>query len=619
MKRLFFLLAIAYLPLQSVAQCPGGQLEFTMQIATDFWGYEGYWEIVPAGNGCGNGTIISGGNASEVGCFGGGMFNASGNVGYPSEAIIDVGPFCLSFGVNYQLIFVDDYGDGGFTFTLFEEGQVFFNVTGSGVGNTWTFTPGFSPIPSYALPCNAVEVTPNGSSVVLDNAFSFSTQDEITPDDWGCGLYGYWCESSADKTVWAKAIIPDNGSYKISLCNPETSFDTQLAVYVASDCSNYTTYDLISANDDMIEGCIYQGYASECFISCLEPGTEILIQIDGYYGESGTVELAIASNPFPAYADVFVWNSGCPPIKGEPLDAGIFPLIYGWGSNFDIVWSGPNGFTSQEPFLYFIEPGEYSFVATNACGESLEGLAFIESAAPFISFYQITPATCPQASNGSVVFSLLGGSPPYEVYWFGFDGQEYFGMNPTGMAPGTYELFAMDSNFCTFYDVVTVGAGTGVAVNLGAAQTICLNETVTLNGPSGMANYTWTTGASSSSVTLTGSVLGVGPHNIGLNVTDSFGCTGSGSVTITVENCIGVEEISAEMFQLYPNPANESIRISGPGLFNREYSVLDASGRVVSAGRFMSGDINVSQLESGMYFLRVLMGGGHVVLPFTKM
>ncbi|MFT5956375.1 MAG: hypothetical protein ACI87V_000241, partial [Flavobacteriales bacterium] len=61
MKNIFLLFAISLVSIFTFAQCPEGQLEVDLEIATDNWGYEVYWEIVPAGNACGNGTIGSGG------------------------------------------------------------------------------------------------------------------------------------------------------------------------------------------------------------------------------------------------------------------------------------------------------------------------------------------------------------------------------------------------------------------------------------------------------------------------------------------------------------------------------------------------------------------------------
>ena len=51
----------------ATAQCPAGQVDVNIDIVTDTWGYETYWELVPTGNACGTGTLFSGGNTA-VGC-----------------------------------------------------------------------------------------------------------------------------------------------------------------------------------------------------------------------------------------------------------------------------------------------------------------------------------------------------------------------------------------------------------------------------------------------------------------------------------------------------------------------------------------------------------------------
>ncbi len=48
--------------LLTFAQCPGGQTEVTIDVGTDNWGYEIYWELAPIGSNCGSAnTIFSGG------------------------------------------------------------------------------------------------------------------------------------------------------------------------------------------------------------------------------------------------------------------------------------------------------------------------------------------------------------------------------------------------------------------------------------------------------------------------------------------------------------------------------------------------------------------------------
>jgi len=46
------------------AQCPAGQVNVTVDVTTDQWGYECFWDLTPSGNGCGNGALFTFGNAA---------------------------------------------------------------------------------------------------------------------------------------------------------------------------------------------------------------------------------------------------------------------------------------------------------------------------------------------------------------------------------------------------------------------------------------------------------------------------------------------------------------------------------------------------------------------------
>lgn len=115
------------------AQCPTGEVSVEMVISTDDYGYEGYWEIVPAGNNCGVGTVALGGN-SAVGCNGGGLQNQIPG-GYANNTVINVGPFCLTEGASFDLIYVDDYADGGFEFKISVNGFIIENFDAITGGN----------------------------------------------------------------------------------------------------------------------------------------------------------------------------------------------------------------------------------------------------------------------------------------------------------------------------------------------------------------------------------------------------------------------------------------------------------------------------------------------------
>ena len=113
MKKLYLTLGLSILSLFAFAQCPTGQTEVTIDVATDNWGSEIYWELAPSGSNCGSAsTLFSGGN-SGVGCSYSGNPNQIPSGGYASNTVIYAGPWCLTDGANYDIISRDGYGDGG--------------------------------------------------------------------------------------------------------------------------------------------------------------------------------------------------------------------------------------------------------------------------------------------------------------------------------------------------------------------------------------------------------------------------------------------------------------------------------------------------------------------------
>ncbi len=234
------------------AQCEPGQLTLSMEIYTDPWGYETYWEIVPGTNACGDGTIAWGSNLEAVGCGGGGEANAYGTeTAYPSNTVIQVDDICLNDGEFYTLYFVDDWGDGGLWFEMFVDGSLVGLYQGTGIGNAWTFQAGVSPLGPYDSPCNAAVITPGLSSAFdLNNVNCYTQLNEIHPFHGHCTASGTWCADEVNKTVWARFTVPDDGSYEISTVHNGTYINTQMAVWVTDDCSSMENFILVAANDD---------------------------------------------------------------------------------------------------------------------------------------------------------------------------------------------------------------------------------------------------------------------------------------------------------------------------------------------------------------------------------
>lgn len=128
----------------SFSQCNPGEAEVQIMVHTDDYGYEGYWELLPFGNNCGTGTIFSAGNPL-VGCNGAGAQTQNPG-GYGNNLDLMEGPWCLVIGNQYDIVFVDDWGDGGFGFDVYVNGYQIESFDGMGFGGTYTFTVAEPPL-----------------------------------------------------------------------------------------------------------------------------------------------------------------------------------------------------------------------------------------------------------------------------------------------------------------------------------------------------------------------------------------------------------------------------------------------------------------------------------------
>lgn len=121
----------------SKAQCGVGQVSVSITINTDAYALESFWQLVPHNNACGTGTIGSGGNAA-VGCNGGGLQSHNPG-GYANNSTNTSSSWCLTDGASYDLISIDDWGDGGTEFIVNMNGYPVATFTSIAATERFTF------------------------------------------------------------------------------------------------------------------------------------------------------------------------------------------------------------------------------------------------------------------------------------------------------------------------------------------------------------------------------------------------------------------------------------------------------------------------------------------------
>jgi len=88
---------------------------------------------------------------------------------------------------------------------------------------------------------------------------------------------------------------------------------------------------------------------------------------------------------------------------------------------------------------------------------------------------------------------------------------------------------------------------------------------------------------------------------------------------ITVVNKMSREEKFQKNLKFYPNPVNSQLNISSPFSID-SYEIYNALGTLVLSGKGNGKlrKINMSNLNSGLYFIRVFSNNMHTTLKVTK-
>ena len=151
--------------------------------------------------------------------------------------------------------------------------------------------------------------------------------------------------------------------------------------------------------------------------------------------------------------------------------------------------------------------------------------------------------------------------------------------------------------------------------------TICANHTLTLDAGAGYASYLWSTSDNSQTINLDGATLGVGSYGYDVTVVDNMGCSGMDSVTVTVYACASLNDLTALVMNVYPNPTKAILNIQlKEGTQNAEVRIIDLSGKVILNKKASNNylELNLSELALGNYWLEVVTIDGAQRVQIAK-
>ncbi len=95
------------------------------------------------------------------------------------------------------------------------------------------------------------------------------------------------------------------------------------------------------------------------------------------------------------------------------------------------------------------------------------------------------------------------------------------------------------------------------------------------------------------------------------------------ATTNTPGNCeeggiLATTDIELQPFKVYPNPASEILKLEGVLSQNAQYAIVDIQGKLLQNGVLNNLEISISDLLTGVYFLKISEENQNIVIQFIK-
>ncbi len=438
-----------------------------------------------------------------------------------------------------------------------------------------------------------------------------------------------------------------SGSYQLNLIDANGCASTQN--YVLSQPADLVGSTLVSgtvcdsATDGAIDLTVTGGVAPFNFswtgtngfvsstedINALPGGTYDVVITDAMSCLTTATATVLASSSIEL--SVYVSNYGNVNIPCLGDSAGVIELTIDGGSGtLDLLWAGPNGFTSTETQLSGLLAGTYQAIITDVNGCSADTTIVLTEPAGSLSgslsafvYPSGTNISCTGSSDGAIDATVIGGTSPYSFDWRGPDSTQFNTEDINGLQAGIYELVIVDANQCTYSSSITLSEpDSALAIDatissfIGGYGTSCSGTSdgsinITSIGGNGNVAYSWSGPSGFTSTDANLDSLASGTYT--LTVTDLNGCTIAEAFDITAPlpvsadlaptlfpggttiSCNGAADGSLTAV-IYGGASGYSTQWTGPNGFSS--STLDISGLMAGSYCLIVVDTNGCSVQS---------------------
>ena len=186
----------------------------------------------------------------------------------------------------------------------------------------------------------------------------------------------------------------------------------------------------------------------------------------------------------------------------------------------------------------------------------------------------------------------------------------------TPTANTTYTIVAENSVGCLGTDICTIVVNPLPTVTAATDFTlICVGEVATLTA-GGATTYVWNTGATTATTVTTPTTTTI--YNV--NGTDVNGCVNTANVTVNVNDCVGIQQLSSAKLNVsvYPNPTTGLVTLDLNAV--TQITITNALGQVILTETVLAGKqtIDLKNQHNGLYFMNLQQDGKQQTIKVIK-
>ena len=280
------------------------------------------------------------------------------------------------------------------------------------------------------------------------------------------------------------------------------------------------------------------GFTTFDSIVNLCPGTYFVTVTDN--NNCSVSDTIIVSEPPPLVVNPNFTNITCPGFNDGTATANPTGGTGNPAVDFSYLWTGPpcNLNPGNTQSIGSLCPGTYIVTITDSSGCTATDSVIITEPNPLSLTTTVINESCFGACDGTVVVTVVGGTPNYTFLWTSNpSGQVANGQGTDsifGLCPGDYNVIVTDLTTCSSNITATVSPAVPIIDNLVTTNITCngdCNGTATISPTGGLAPYTvsWDGAApignilAGGSETTTGLCITPNPHTA--LITDANNCT----------------------------------------------------------------------------------------------